>query len=109
MSFEEYMTECGIPVNSEDATTLRKVWDAAQAEQQQDWENLHAMDLPDPEQLPNVAGRTCPCSNAELERRLRFYLAIEQGKLCPDNGVISVLCDAVRCVREYSDYANGNR
>lgn len=38
-----------------------------------------------------------------FEQRCLICLAREQEKLHPDNGLIAVLCDAVRCVREYTD------
>jgi hypothetical protein len=47
------------------------------------------------------------CSNNEFEHRCRVYLRREQEKLAPDNGLIALLCDAVRCVREYSDMMHG--
>lgn len=55
--------------------------------------------------LPQVAGRM-ECSNQEFERRCRLYLAQEQEKPLPDNGLISVLCDGVRLAREYSKAMN---
>jgi hypothetical protein len=51
--------------------------------------------------LPNVSGRM-ECSNRELEHRCRLYIGLELEKIMPDNALISVLCDAVRCAREYS-------
>lgn len=54
-------------------------------------------------ELPAVGGRRLDCSNAEFERRCLTAIYREQEKLMPDNAVIAVLCDAVRCVREYSD------
>lgn len=53
--------------------------------------------------LPLVGGRRMDCSNAMFEQRCLICLAREQEKLHPDNGLIAVLCDAVRCVREYTD------
>jgi hypothetical protein len=41
-------------------------------------------------------------SNADFERRCLVYLAEEQDKLSPDNGLIALLCDGVRLAREYS-------
>jgi hypothetical protein len=55
------------------------------------------------EQLPSVGGRRLDCSNNEFERRCLVCLLHEQEKIAPDNSVIAVLCDAVRCVREYND------
>jgi hypothetical protein len=60
------------------------------------------------EDLPEVDGRVMDCSNAEFERRCRLALKGEQEKIAPDNVIISVLCGAVRCVREYSDYMKGS-
>lgn len=57
-------------------------------------------------ELPDVAGMM-DCSLAMHERRLRRQLAEEQRKASPDNALIAVLCDAVRCVREYVQYATG--
>ena len=57
--------------------------------------------------LPEVCGRIMPCSNADFERRCKVYLAREQEKPLPDNGLVALLCDAVRCVREYTDCATG--
>ena len=56
-------------------------------------------------ELPAVGGRRLDCSNNEFERRCLVCLMREQEKPNPDNLVIAVLCDAVRCVREYNDYA----
>lgn len=53
--------------------------------------------------LPAVGGRKMECSNAEFERRCLVYIAEEQEKLSPDTFLIALLCDAARCVREYSD------
>ena len=53
--------------------------------------------------LPAVGGRRLPGSNNEFEHRCLIYLAREQEKIAPDNGLIALLCDAVRCVREYND------
>lgn len=52
--------------------------------------------------LPAVAGRM-ECTNAEFERRCLVHLAEEQEKLLPDTALIALLCDAVRCVREYTE------
>jgi hypothetical protein len=41
-------------------------------------------------------------SNADFEHRCMVYLAEEQDKLSPDNGLIALLCDGVRLAREYS-------
>lgn len=54
-------------------------------------------------ELPSVGGRRMPCSNAEFEHRCLAALYREQGKIDPDNVIVALLCDAVRCVREYSD------
>lgn len=54
-------------------------------------------------ELPAVGGRRIDCSNAAFEHRCLVYLAREQAKLSPDNGMIALLCDAVRITREYSD------
>ena len=51
--------------------------------------------------LPSVVGRM-ECSNEELEHRCLIYIGLEQEKIMPDNALIAVLCDAVRCAREYS-------
>jgi len=51
--------------------------------------------------LPAVAGRM-EGSNADFEHRCMVYLAEEQDKLSPDNGLIALLCDGVRLAREYS-------
>ena len=60
-----------------------------------------------PFQLPNVGGRFCTRSNAELERAFLIYLAKEQEKGdFSDNALIALLCDGVRLTREYSDWAN---
>jgi hypothetical protein len=53
--------------------------------------------------LPAVGGRRLDCSNAQFEWKCLCALKREQEKIAPDNAVIAVLCDAVRCVREYSD------
>lgn len=51
--------------------------------------------------LPEVAGPLA-VTLAQLERRARTLLGEEQRKPNPDNAVIAVLCDTVRCVREYN-------
>jgi hypothetical protein len=56
--------------------------------------------------LPRVAGRRCEISNQKLEHQLKYYIQYEQSKILPDNGLISVLCNAVRLCREYSDEMN---
>jgi len=56
--------------------------------------------------LPTVAGRM-ECSNAEFEHRCLAHLEEEQQKLLPDTALIALLCDAVRCVREYSEAMQG--
>ena len=43
---------------------------------------------------------------ANLEHRAKLYIEEEQKKLAPDNGLIAVLCDAVRLGREYSAEMN---
>jgi hypothetical protein len=48
-----------------------------------------------------VAGRM-EGSNADFEHRCLVYLAEEQDKLSPDNGLIALLSDGVRLAREYS-------
>jgi len=54
--------------------------------------------------LPEVAGEL-ECSLADVERRCRVYLGIEQEKISPDTGLIAALCDSVRAIREYNDFA----
>lgn len=56
--------------------------------------------------LPMVAGRM-ECTLMDLERRARIHLRNEQAKSNPDNALIATLCDAVRCAREYVEYATG--
>lgn len=56
-----------------------------------------------PTELPSVGGRRLDCSNNEFERRCLCALKREQEKVAPDNAIVAVLCDAVRCVREYGD------
>lgn len=53
--------------------------------------------------LPLVGGRRIYCTNAMFERRCLIYLNWEQRKIAPDNGLVALLCDAVRLVREYND------
>jgi len=53
--------------------------------------------------LPLVEGRRLDCTNALFEHRCLVYLDHEQRKIAPDNGLIALLCDAVRLVREYND------
>lgn len=55
--------------------------------------------------LPTVGGRKIETSNDEFERKCLVHLEAEQRKLLPDNSLIALLCEAVRCVREYNDYA----
>lgn len=50
--------------------------------------------------LPEVAGPLA-VTLAQLERRARTLLGEEQRKPNPDNAIVAVLCDTVRCVREY--------
>ena len=54
-------------------------------------------------ELPSVGGRRIDCTNAMFEHRCRVYLDHEQKKVAPDNGLIALLCDAVRLAREYND------
>jgi hypothetical protein len=53
--------------------------------------------------LPTVGGRRMECSNADFERRCLVAIGVEQEKIAPDNFLIALICDAVRCVREYTD------
>lgn len=50
--------------------------------------------------LPQVAG-TMECSASMFEHRCRVYLQREQEKIAPDNGLVAILCDAVRMAREF--------
>ncbi len=54
--------------------------------------------------LPAVAGRILGCTVNEFEHRCRAYLMREQEKPNPDNGLIAILCDAVRLGREHCDF-----
>ena len=53
--------------------------------------------------LPAVGGRRMDCTNAMFEQRCLVCLRNEQEKTSPDNGLIALICDAVRLVREYND------
>ena len=53
--------------------------------------------------LPAVGGRTYDGTLNWFEHRCRVYIEAEQKKVAPDNGLIAVLCDAVRVAREYAD------
>jgi hypothetical protein len=57
----------------------------------------------DDKRLPDVGGRRLECTIAVFERRCQVLLGEEQRKPSPDNALIAVLCDAVRCAREYVD------
>lgn len=54
------------------------------------------------ESLPAVGGRFCEWSLNELEHRCLVTMLHEQEKPLPDNGLIAVLCNAVRLAREQS-------
>lgn len=56
------------------------------------------------ETLPAVGGRLCEWSLNELEHRCLVTMMREQEKPLPDNGLIAVLCNAVRLAREQSDW-----
>lgn len=58
--------------------------------------------------LPQVAGRL-ECTLMDLERRARIHIRDEQERPNPDNALIATLCDAVRCAREYVEYATVGR
>lgn len=49
----------------------------------------------------------CERSIADFERACLVLLGNEQGKIRPDNHLISVLCDAVRLGREFVDSRTG--
>lgn len=53
--------------------------------------------------LPSIAGRRCEWSLAEFEQRCQAFIGREQEKPLPDNGLIAVLCNAVRLSREQVD------
>lgn len=55
------------------------------------------------DEMPLVAGRMLSDSLENFERRARVYIGREQRKPLPDNGLIAVLCDAVRLSREHTD------
>ena len=69
------------------------------------------MSGPEPEKmevnLPAVGGRMIDCSLSDLKRRAKIYIAEEQNKIAPDNGLIALLCDTVRLAREQEDYMTG--
>jgi hypothetical protein len=54
--------------------------------------------------LPAVGGRVCEWSMNEFEHRCLVHLMREQEKIAPDNGLIAVLCNAVRLARETTDH-----
>ncbi len=56
--------------------------------------------------LPAVGGRTLSEPINVFERRCRVHLMREQEGISPDNGLIALLCDAVRLAREYGDTIN---
>ena len=58
--------------------------------------------------LPLVEGRRLDYTNALFEHRCLIHLDYEQRKIAPDNGLIALLCDAVRLVREYNDSMRGS-
>lgn len=60
------------------------------------------------DRLPAVGGRICEWSLSEFEHRCRVHLMREQEKPLPDNGLIAVLCNAVRLAREQADYMKAN-
>lgn len=51
--------------------------------------------------LPMVTGPLA-CSLANLEARALRLIDEEQREASPDNALIGVLCDTVRCAREYA-------
>ena len=51
--------------------------------------------------LPEIGGERMEGSIAEFEHRCKVYIGEEQSKIAPDNGLISLLCDAVRLAREF--------
>jgi hypothetical protein len=57
-------------------------------------------------ELPSVAGRRLKGSNAEFERSCLVLLKRLVEPPSNDPALIGVLCEAVRCVREYSDNMN---
>jgi len=55
--------------------------------------------------LPEVGGRRLVKGTLkEFEHRCKVYLDREQRKPFPDNGLVDILCDAVRVKREYCDF-----
>ena len=60
------------------------------------------------ERVPEVDGRVLGCSIAEFEHRLRHYILKEQKehRFDQDNGLLQLLCDAVRLSREFTDQAS---
>lgn len=56
-------------------------------------------------ELPQVAGRRIATSNERFERSALVCLMHEQDEMFPDNALISVLCESVRLVRQYTDHA----
>lgn len=57
----------------------------------------------DNEKLPQVEGRRCLMSLADMERRGRLLIREEQEKANPDNMLIDFICNAVRLGREQVD------
>lgn len=53
--------------------------------------------------LPSVAGRRMQTSNADFERACLVLIGELQGLPTTDSALLAVLCEAVRCVREYGD------
>ena len=61
--------------------------------------------MPRDHELPFVGGQTMEDTLDNFERRCKVYLKDEQEKLASNNGLVAVLCDAVRLSREYNHWA----
>lgn len=58
--------------------------------------------------LPQVGGSIMEWSLEDFAHKCRFYLGEEQEKPSPDNGLVAVLCNAVRLAREQVKMAKSN-
>lgn len=57
--------------------------------------------------LPEVGGRRLRTSNADFERACLVHIERLQHGIGPyDSAMLDTFCEAVRCVREYSDAMN---